>query len=311
VNASEVSTDVIRSFSELRVCARHLGPKRVAVVVADDEIALTAAMNALREGIAIPVLIGDESKIRRKAQELGMEEALAHSEVVDAPADTAACAARMAGSGAVSVLLKGHLRTDELLRAVLDKQYGLRTGRLLCDVVLFEDVLSGTTRLVALTDGGVNVAPTLEQKKAIVVNAIEVMRTLGVARPKVAILSASDAVSPAMPSTQDAAALSEMGNHGGFGEADVYGPIQLDAALMESAARIKGVSSPVAGCADCLIVPNIEAGNLLGKALPFFAGIKCAHIVVGAKVPVLIPSRSESAEDKVNAIAMGVICAAG
>ena len=310
MNASGVSSDVIHNFSELRACARRLGPKRVAVVVADDEVALTAAANASQQGIAIPVLIGDERKIRSKAQELGMEEALAHFELVDAP-DAAACAARMAGSGAVSVLLKGHLRTDELLHAVLDKQYGLRTGRLLCDVLLFEDVLSGTTRLVAMTDGGVNVAPTLDQKKAIVVNAIQVMRTLGVARPKVAILSASDAVLPAMPSTQDAAALTEVGNNGGFGEADVYGPIQLDAALIESAARIKGVFNAVAGCADCLIVPNIEAGNLLGKAVLFLAGIKCAHIIVGAKVPVLIPSRAESAEDKVNSIAMGVICAAG
>lgn len=310
MSATAVSSDVIRSFSELRARARRLGPKRVAVVVADDEIALNAAAGAWREGIAIPVLIGDESKIRRKALDLGLEELLEHSEIVDAPDNAAACAARMAGAGEVSVLLKGHLHTDEVLRAVLDKQYGLRTGRLFCDVVLFEDVLSGTTRLVALSDGGVIVAPTLDQKKAIIVNAIEVMRKLGVARPKVAILCASDAVLPAMPSTLDAAALTEVGNNGGFGEADVFGPIQLDAALMESAARIKGVSSAVAGCADCLIVPNIESANILGKALPFIAGVKCAHVMVGAKVPVLIPSRSESAEDKVNAIALGVICAA-
>jgi phosphate butyryltransferase len=227
-----------------------------------------------------------------------------------AASDAAPIAVQMARAGNVDIILKGHLRTDELLRAVLDKTAGLRTGRLLSDVMLYEDVLSGERRLVGLSDGGLNVAPTLEQKKQIVQNAIEVMRSIGLARPRIAIMSASEVVTESMPSTLDAQALSSMGAAGEFGEADVYGPLALDNALVESAAKAKGIDSPVAGHADCMLMPNIEAGNLLGKAIKYLGGSQCAHVVVGAKVPILIPSRVESSDDKVNAIALGVIFAA-
>jgi phosphate butyryltransferase len=223
--------------------------------------------------------------------------------------DAAAIATQMAREGRVDILLKGHLRTDELLRAVLDKEHGLRTGRLLSDVLLYEDTLAGECRLVGMTDGGLNVLPNLEQKKQIVQNAIEVMRSLGLARPKIAVMSATEAVSESLPSSVDARDLTAMGEAGQFGDAEIFGPLALDCALLESAAQAKGIVHPVAGHADCMVVPNIEAGNLLGKAVKYLGGSQCAHVVAGAKVPILIPSRVESVDDKVNSIALGVIFA--
>src|SRR5208337_2613445 len=218
------TTQEITNFAELRRRAQPLGPRRVAVVAADDEVALTAADGALHLGIAIPVLIGDERKIRTKVEALGLSDLIAGAEFVGAE-DAATAATRMAHDGLVDVLLKGHLRTDELLRAVLDKQVGLRTGRLLSDVLLYEDKLAGELRLVGITDGGLNVAPNLDQKKQIVQNAIEVMRCLGLARPKIALMSATEAVSESVPSSVDAKKPTEMGEAGEFGDAEVFGPL--------------------------------------------------------------------------------------
>ena len=255
------------------------------------------------------MLIGNERKIRAKAEALGLSGLIAAAEFVSAD-DAAAVATQMAREGHVELLLKGHLRTDELLRAVLDKEAGLRTGRLLSDVLLYEDKLAGECRLVGITDGGLNVLPNLEQKKQIVQNAIEVMRSLGLARPKIALMSATEAVSESVPSSVDARELTEMGEAGQFGDAEIFGPLALDCALLESAAQAKGIEHPVAGHADCMVVPNIEAGNLLGKSVKYLGGSQCAHVVAGAKVPILIPSRVESVDDKVNSIALGVIFAA-
>jgi phosphate butyryltransferase len=303
------ASTAIRSFDELREVAKKRGPKRVGVVVADDDIALLAAAGAAELGLAIPVLIGDEGKVRAKIRELDLIALISEAIFVGA-ADSAAAAsraARMARDRELEVLLKGHLRTDELLRAVLDKEHGLRTGRLLSDVLLYEDSLAGYRRLVGVTDGGLNVAPTLDQKKQILLNAIDVMHAIGVARPKMALMSATEAVSESVPSTVDAKALTEMAARGEFGDAEVYGPLALDNALLESAAKAKGIANPVAGFADCMVVPNIESGNLLGKAVKYLGGSLCAHVVVGAKVPVLIPSRVESVDDKINSVALGVL----
>ena len=307
---TEATGDVqqIVNFAELRRRAQELGPRRVAVVVADDDVALTAAGHALQLGIAVPVLVGNETKIKAKAGELGLTGLLVGAQVRDAE-DAAGAAVQMARAGGVDVLLKGHLRTDELLHAVLDKATGLRTERLLSDVLLYEDRLAGETRLVGVTDGGLNVAPTIEQKQQIVMNAIEVMRCLGIRCPKMAIMSATEAVTKSVPSTEDARRLTEMGEAGEFGEAEVFGPLALDGALLEPAARAKGISSAVAGHADCMVAPNIEAGNLLGKAVKYLGGSQCAHVVVGARAPILIPSRVESVDDKVNSIALGVVFA--
>jgi len=299
----------ITSFAQLRQQAHRVGPKRVAVVVADDEVALHAAEGALSLHIAIPVLIGDAKKIRQKASLLGLDSFLDRAEIIDA-ADAASTAVQLAREGKVDVLLKGHIRTDELLGAILNKETGLRTGRLLSDVLLYEDTLSGCTRLVGVTDGGLNVAPTLQQKQQIVKNAIEVMNSLGITRPKIAIMSATEAVSASLPSTVDAQALTHMAANGEFGDAEVFGPVALDCALLKSAAEAKGIKFAGAGQVDCMVVPNIEAGNLLGKAVKYLGGSQCGHVVIGARVPILIPSRVESSDDKINSIALGVIFAA-
>ncbi len=299
----------VNNFIELRRSAQPLGPKRVAVVVADDDVALTAADGALDLGIAFPVLIGNERKIRTKAEALGLCRLIAQAEFVSTD-DAATTAAHMAGDGQVDLLLKGHLRTDELLRAVLDKKAGVRTGRLLSDVLLYEDELTAEPRLVGITDGGLNVAPNLEQKKQIVQNAIDLLHCLGRQRPKIAVMSATEAVTESIPSSVEARKLTQIAEAGEFGNAEVFGPLALDCALLESAARMKGIQHSVAGHADCMVVPNIEAGNLLGKSAKYLGGSQCAHVVVGAKVPILIPSRVESVDDKVNSIALGVIFAA-
>lgn len=309
ITTAPAKTAVIHSFEALREASRLCGPKRVGVVVADDEVALLAAAGVAELGLAVPVLIGDEPKIRHRIRELGVEILLRESVFIVAAdsATAAATATRMANDGMLDILLKGHLRTDELLRAVLAKDSGLRTGRLLSDVMLYEDTLSGSKRLVGVTDGGLNVAPTIEQKKQILLNALDVMRALGISRPKIAVMSATEIVTESLPSTMDARTLTEMALLGAFGDADVYGPLALDNALLESAAREKGITSPVAGHADCMVVPNIESGNLLGKAVKYLGGSQCAHVVVGAKVPILIPSRVESVDDKINSVALGVL----
>ena len=299
----------MRTFAELRARAQTLGTRRVGLVSADDEVALQAIESATELNLAVPVLIGDESGIRRRIAQLGAR-ILLHRALFVAAKDAieaAMAAVRMTRSGEIDLLLKGHLRTDELLHAVLDKQNGLRAGRLLSDVLLYEDTLAGHRRLVGITDGGINVAPDLDQKVQIIHNAVTVMHTLDIKRPKIALMSATEAVSESVPSTLDAEKLSERGAEGEFGACEVFGPLALDNALLESAAKAKGISSPVAGWADCMVVPNIEAGNLLGKAVKYFGGSQCAHVVVGAKVPILIPSRVESADDKLNSIALGVV----
>lgn len=301
---------VIRTFADLRDRARELGPKRVGVVLAEDDVALQAASDALLSRIAFPVLIGDETKIRTRARALGLSELLAQAEFVAAPDTAAETAVTLARDGSIDILMKGHLRTDQLFHPVLDKEKGLRTGRLLCDVALFEHHDADGTRLVATTDGGLTIAPTLEQKKQIILGAIDVLQSLRIMRPKIAVMSAIEVVSNAIPSTLDAKALTEMGAAGEFGSAEVYGPLALDNALFAWAAEAKDIRHPVAGHADCLVNPSIEAGNLLAKAIIFLAHRPFAHVVVGAKTPILIPSRVESAHDKVNSIALGVLYAA-
>lgn len=300
----------VHTFAELRQWACEIGPKRVAVVLADDEVALTAAAEAMRSRIASPVLIGDEMAIRSRASSLGFDDLNAQAEFVAAEdGEAAQLAVRMVREGQADILMKGHLRTDQLLHPVLDKEKGLRTGRLLCDVAFFEHKDPNGTRLVGITDGGLNPAPNLKQKKQIVLSAIELLRCMGVSKPKLAIMSAVEMVTEAIQSTVDAKALTDMCAAGEFGDAEVFGPLALDNALFEWAAKIKGIKSPVAGHADCLIVPTVEAGNMLAKSINLLVGCEFGHIVVGAKAPILIPSRAERAADKINAMSLGVLYA--
>ncbi|MDZ7344259.1 MAG: phosphate acyltransferase [candidate division KSB1 bacterium] len=300
---------LIQNFLDLRRRAQELGPKRVAVVMADDEIVLSAVIKAVVLKIATPILIGEIERIRQKLDKLEEGALLRHADFISASNAEAAAetAVSLCRTGEADILLKGHLRTDQLLHAVLDKQRGLRTERLLSDVLLYEDTLSGTRRLVGVTDGGINVLPSFEQKKQIIENAKIVMHALGLQRPRIALMSATEVVTEAVFSTVEAKALTEMATRGEFGECEVFGPLALDNALLESAAQAKGIASPVAGHADVMVAPNIEAGNILGKAVKYFGGSPCAHVIIGAKVPVLIPSRVESADDKLNSVALGVV----
>ncbi len=309
MDGSASSKKTVDSFDGLREWARERGPKQVAVVMADDDIALSAISMAASLGIADAILIGDEKRIREKMDSLGEGELAAKARLVPAESaeGAASIAADLARTGEAQIILKGHLRTDQLIRAVLDKEKGLRTGRVLSDVLIYEDTTSGVRRFVGTTDGGIMILPTLEQKKQIIENAVQVFHALGFERPKIAIMSATEMVTEKIPSTVDARALTEMGERGELGECEVYGPLALDNALLPSAAEAKGIRSPVAGRADVLVVPNIESGNILGKGVKYLGGSACGHVIMGAAVPVLIPSRVESADDKLNAIALGVI----
>jgi phosphate butyryltransferase len=282
----------------------------LAVVGAESDSALRAAGAAALAGIASPILVGDEAAVRARIAAAGIEGLdLARFVAADGAESAAATAVELARAGEASVLLKGALRTDQLLRAVLDRDRGLRTGRLLSDVLLYEDTLAGQTRLVGVTDGGINPSPDVEALKQIVANAVEVFHALGFPRPRVALLSATEAVTDAVPSTVAARAVAEWAA-GSLDNADVDGPLALDNALLMAAAQAKGMTGPVAGRADIMVTPSIEAGNILGKGVKYLAGSITAHVVVGARVPILIPSRVESAEDKLHSIALGLVVGA-
>ena len=301
--------DPIRTLDELVARARALGPRVVAGPAAESETALAAVVEARRRGIARGLLIGDREGLVDRLWKL--EEDPSHHEIVHEPDDrrAATLAVERVRAGEASLLLKGRLPTGDLLRAVLDRDHGLRTGRILSDVMVSEHPSSPSRRIVGITDGGVNVAPRLAEKQAILENAVRVFHRLGFARPVVAVLCAVETPSSAMPHTQDARALAEMAARGEIEGCDVVGPLALDNALLPWAAKAKGIEHPLAGRADVLLVPTIEAGNILGKAFSWLAGKPVAHVIEGARVPVLIPSRVERADDKLLSIALGILSA--
>lgn len=304
-----------QTLDELTTRAQHVGPCRVALAGAENDVALGALAEAALQGVAEAVLVGDEARTREligRCPDHG-DVLLENARFVPAqdPNEAARAAVAAVRDGSADLLMKGALRTDQLLRAVLDREQGLRTERLLSDVLVYEDALSGSTRLVGITDGGVNIAPDLVAKAEIIRNAVEVFHRLGFSDPKIALMSATEAVTEAIPSTQDAQRLTEQAVRGAFGDCVVYGPLALDNALLAWAAKAKGIASPVAGQADVMVVPSIEAGNLLGKAVKYFGGSTCAHVIMGARAPVLIPSRVESVADKLCSVALGSLMTEG
>ena len=290
--------------------ARARGPLRLVVAAAESSTALKAAAMARRQRLAEVALTGDPEALRRRLLELGEDPALFQLVAAADDAEAARLAVAMVRAGEAAILMKGRLQTGDLLRAVLDRKGGLRqAGRLLSDVLVADHPLSGVPRLVGVTDGGVNVAPDLGQKRAIIENAVALFRQLGVDRPLVACLCAVEKVTAAMPHTRDAQALAERCARGDLAHCLVSGPLALDNALSLEAAHEKGIDHPVAGRADLLLAPTIEAGNALGKAFTYLARANVAHVLVGARAPVLIPSRVERAEDKLMSIALGVLAA--
>jgi phosphate butyryltransferase len=299
------SSGPITSMGELLDRARSLPPRVVVIACAQDDVALEAAAMAEEEGLARSILVGDRGSI--EALLLEMRRDPTGFQIVDCPLaeEAVATSVGLVREGQGHMLMKGKVTTGELLREVLHRDRGLRTGSLLSDVFLFDSPLPGNPRIMGITDGGINLAPDLEAKARILSNAVGLFHALGYGRPKVAVLSAIETVNPDLPSTLDAAELARMGREGRFGSCEVAGPLAMDLALSRESARRKGVESPVAGEADILLFPSIEAANITAKALQYMVPFEPGHVVVGARVPVLIPSRAESARAKVNAVAVG------
>ncbi|MDI6739415.1 MAG: phosphate butyryltransferase [Candidatus Edwardsbacteria bacterium] len=296
---------MIKSFADLMKEAKARGPKKVAVAVAQDEVVLEALDIALKEKIATPLLFGDRKAIEDAAAKAKV--VVAKWEITDisdmAEASRAAVAAVSAGNA--DFLMKGLVSTATFLKAVLDKETGLRTGRLLSHVAVME--MPGYHKIFFLTDAGMCVKPDLTAKVDIVNNAVDVAHKMGIELPKVAVLAALETINPEMPETIDAAELSKMADRGQIKGCIVDGPLALDLAVSEEAARHKKVKSAVAGDADIFILPEIAAGNILAKGLLYMAGAKAAGLIAGAARPVVMLSRSDSREQKLNSIALGVV----
>jgi len=297
----------IRNFAQLMELAQERGPRTVAVAAAAQEAVLLAVNEAEELGIADVILIGDRAEIVRIGREHGVD--LGRLEIVHEP-DPIQAAGQMTAlinAGRAQIAMKGTIQTADFLRAVLDRKTGLRAGRLLSHVAAFD--VPGLDRLILVSDAGVVVAPTMSEKADIVRNAIDVAHRLGIVQPKVALLAATEMVNAKIPATVDAAALSKMADRRQIVGGVIDGPLTLDNAISVEAATIKGVESPVAGRADILISPDIEAGNILAKGIIYFAQAYMAGVIVGARAPIILPSRSDTHQAKLIAIAMCVVIA--
>jgi len=299
----------ITTFQGLQAEAARVGPLRVAIAAAAVHEGLEAAHAIQRAGVARCVLIDAPVHLERALADADLEAAAFEILPAPGPQEAARLAMRLARDGEVDVVVKGAVPTATFLRAALDREVGVRTGRLLSHVGVYD--LPGFGRLLLVSDGGVVVAPDLYQKAEIVQNAIDVAHRLGIGEPKVAVLAAAETVNPKVPATLDAASLSKMAERGQIRGGIVDGPLALDNAISESSGRQKGIRSPVLGMADVLIVPDIEAGNLLGKAMLYLGGGEMAGVVVGGRVPLVVTSRSGSRATREVSIALGVLLAGG
>ena len=280
-------------------------PLRTAVVHAVDAVSLGGAVDAAQAGLITPVFVGPEARIRAAAEAAHIDLAPYGLIATEHSHAAAAQAVAMARRGDVQALMKGSLHTDELMHAVVDAQLGLRTARRVSHVFVIDAVNWPTLQL--LTDAAVNVVPDLEAKRDIVQNAIDLAHALGMAQPKVAILSAVETVTPKIPSTIDAAALCKMADRGQITGAVLDGPLAFDNAVSDAAARTKGIVSPVAGHADILVAPDLEAGNMLAKQLEYLAEAKVAGIVLGTRVPVVLTSRADLPDARLASCALAVL----
>ena len=292
-------------FDELKSCNEKAV---LSVAAAHDEEVLLAVKDACEMNIIKAILIGEEDKIRKIANEIKFD--LTDVEVIN-ECDLKLCAekaVKLVSSGKADYVMKGLLDTSIILKEVLNKEYGLRTDSLLSHVMIYE--VPSYHKLLILTDGGMNINPDVSQKKKIVDNAIKAAKSLGIDTVKVACLAAKEKVNPKMQATLDADELKTMCKDGMFGKgAIVEGPIAFDLAVSEEACKIKGYESEVGGDVDILLVPNIETGNGIGKALTYMANAKSAGIIMGAKAPVVLVSRADTHESKLYSIAYGAIAA--
>lgn len=299
---------MIKNFDEVLKIAKERGPKTVSVACAQDTDVMKAVENARENGIVEAILVGDLEKIQEIAKSENID--LSNYEIIDIKdlAEASLKAVELVSSGKAHMVMKGLVDTGIILKAVLNKETGLRTGSVLSHVAIF-DVMN-YPRLLLVTDAAMNIAPTLEQKKQIIENSLQVAYGLDIDVPKVGVICAKEKVNPKMPATVDAGELVKMNENGELTGCIVGGPFALDNAVSEEAAKLKGISHPVAGKADILMCPNIESGNILYKTLGFLANAKSAGIIVGAKAPIILTSRADSEEAKLNSIALGVLMAA-
>ncbi len=298
----------LRRFEPYAEKARALmatGRVRIAVAGADDDDTLLAASICVKEfGVEVS-LFGNAQKVETLAAKDGVS--LKGMEVIDSPSPAASAqmATSLVSSGGADVLVKGQVKTADFMKAVLNAETGLRTGRVLSHVGAFE--MPGFDRLVFVTDGGINISPDLKTKVEIVENAVQVVRALGYRDPKVALLAAIETVNPDMQVTTDAAAIAKMTDRGQIKGALIDGPLALDTAVSAVAAEQKGVKGPVAGHADVLVVPNLECGNVLAKSMLYFGNAIMAGIVAGARKPVVLNSRADTPENKAASLALAVL----
>lgn len=297
----------MKNFEQALELARSKGKKTVSVACAQDKDVLLAVDRAREAGIVDAILVGDEGEIKKIAAannvDLGNYKLVDRSDLTEAARE----AVRLVSSGEAHMLMKGLVDTSIVLKAVLDKEIGLRGDSILSHVAVFE--IEGWDRLFYVTDAAMNIAPKLDAKKKIIENAVKVARSLEVEMPKVACLCAKEKVNEKMPDTVDAKALEEMNKSGELKDCLVGGPFALDNAISEEAARHKGMDHPVAGKADILMTGDIEAGNVLYKSMAFFAKSKNAGIIVGARKPIILTSRADNEEAKLNSIILGSLTA--
>jgi phosphate acetyltransferase len=284
-----------------------LDPVPTAVAHPCDESSLKGAIEAAKLGILLPILVGPRDRIEAVAKQFSLD--LTGCEIVDAPHSHAAAdrAVQLAREGKAAMLMKGSLHTDELMAAAVRKDTGLRTDRRISHAFILD--VPSLDRPIIITDAAINIFPTLEDKMHIVQNAIDLAIALGLGTPKVAILSAMETVNPRVPSTVEAAALCKMADRGQISGGILDGPLALDNAIDLTAARIKKIDSPVAGRADILVAPDLEAGNMLAKSLTFMAGADAAGIVLGARVPIILTSRADSTIARLASAAVAALVA--
>lgn len=301
---SRPTTAVTGKYDKLLATCRALSPLATAVAWPCEESALKAVVEAAEAGLIRPVLVGPTDSIRTLADRLGID--VGPYALVEAPSSHAAAAkaVELVRGAEAEILMKGSLHSDAFLAAVMEPETGLRTGRRLSHVFLM-DVPTYHKGLV-ITDAAINIAPDLEAKADIVQNAIDLAIVLGVAQPKVAILSAVETVTAKIPSTIDAAALCKMAERGQIRGGVLDGPLAFDNAISAEAARTKGISSPVAGDADILLAPDLESGNMLAKQLSFLAHADSAGLVLGARVPVVLTSRADSVRARLASAAVAL-----
>lgn len=296
---------MVKKLDELIQLAKKREKKTIAIAAAQDKVVLEAVIQAVKDNIVEAILVGDKTNIEEIAKELNIN--LDSVKIIDEANvnKAAAKAVDLVRSGEAQFLMKGILGTADLLKAVLNKEAGLKTSSLLSHVMIYD--IPTYHKLLFLTDGGMVPYPELNDKVGIINNAVKIAHALEIEKPKVAPICAVEVVNPSMQATLDAAALSSMNKRGQIKGCIIDGPLALDNAISEEAAHHKGIVSEVAGDSDILLVPNIEAGNFLGKSLTYFAKAESAGVIVGAKCPVVLVSRADSAKSKLYSIALGAV----